>query len=86
MLERLRTPTDGRLYDIEYALRLGATVEEVAQASGVDPWFVEQIAGLVELRAEVIDAPVLGSGAVAPQQAPRSVGSPDRRAAAGIGR
>ena len=27
VLERLRTPTDGRLYDIEYALRLGATVE-----------------------------------------------------------
>ena len=59
VLERLLTPTDGRLYDIEYALRLGATVEKVAQAAGVDPWFVEQIAGLVELRAEVIDAPVL---------------------------
>ncbi|UXA20204.1 carbamoyl-phosphate synthase large subunit [Mycobacterium sp. SMC-4] len=59
VLERLGTPTDGRLYDIEYALRLGATVDEVARASGVDPWFVEQIAGLVELRAELIDAPVL---------------------------
>lgn len=59
VLERLRTPTDGRLYDMECALRLGATVEQVAQASGVDPWFVEQISGLVELRAELIDAPVL---------------------------
>jgi carbamoyl-phosphate synthase large subunit len=59
VLKRLHTPTDGRLYDIEYALRLGASVEQVAQASGVDPWFVEQIAGLIELRAEVIDAPVL---------------------------
>lgn len=59
VLNRLRTATDGRIYDMEYALRLGATVEEVAEASGVDPWFVEQIAGLVELRAELIDAPVL---------------------------
>ena len=59
VLDRLRTPTDGRLYDLEYALRLGATVEEVAEHSGVDPWFVEQIAGLVALRAELIDAPVL---------------------------
>ncbi len=59
VLHRLRTPTDGRLYDIEYALRLGATVEEVAEASGVDPWFVDQIGGLVDLRAELIDAPVL---------------------------
>ena len=48
LLEGLRTPTDGRLYDIELALRLGATVEQVAEASGVDPWFVEQIAGLVD--------------------------------------
>ena len=59
LLEDLRTPTDGRLYDMELALRLGATVEQVAEASGVDPWFVEQIAGLVTLRSEVLDAPVL---------------------------
>ncbi|MDT5075875.1 MAG: carbamoyl-phosphate synthase large subunit [Mycobacterium sp.] len=59
LLEGLETPTDGRLYDIELALRLGATVDRVAAAAGVDPWFVEQIAGLVELRAELIEAPVL---------------------------
>ncbi|MBP1821158.1 carbamoyl-phosphate synthase large subunit [Mycobacterium sp. OAE908] len=59
LLEGLKTPTDGRLYDIEQALRLGATVEQVAAASGVDPWFVEQIAGLVALRSELLDAPVL---------------------------
>ncbi len=59
LLTNLRTPTDGRLYDIEQALRLGASVEQVAEASGVDPWFVDQIAGLVRLRAELRDAPVL---------------------------
>jgi carbamoyl-phosphate synthase large subunit len=59
LLDQLKTPTDGRLYDIEYALRLGASVEEVAAASGVDPWFVDQIYGLVSLRAELLDAPVL---------------------------
>ena len=59
ILERLRTPTEGRLYDVELALRLGATVEQVAQASGIDPWFVDQIYGLVGLRAEILDAPVL---------------------------
>ena len=59
VLTRLQTPTDGRLYDIEYALRLGGTVEQVAQASGVDPWFVDQIADLVHLRTELLDAPVL---------------------------
>ncbi len=59
LLEGLKTPTDGRLYDMERALRLGATVEQVSEASSVDPWFVEQIAGLVTLRSEVLDAPVL---------------------------
>jgi carbamoyl-phosphate synthase large subunit len=59
VLERLRTPTEGRLYDIELALRLGASVEQVAEASAVDPWFVAQIAELVELSREVTDAAVL---------------------------
>ena len=59
LLQGLRTPTDGRLYDLELALRKGATVEQVSEASGVDPWFVEQVAGLVTLRAELLDAPVL---------------------------
>jgi len=58
-LEALRVPHDGRLYTVERALRLGATVEQVAEASWIDPWFVDQIAALVELRGEVLDAPVL---------------------------
>jgi carbamoyl-phosphate synthase large subunit len=59
VLARLKTPGEGRLYDMELALRLGASVEQVSEVSAVDPWFVEQIAGLVALRAELIDAPVL---------------------------
>ncbi len=59
VLADLRTPTDGRIYDVELALRLGAGVAEVAKASSIDPWFVEEVAGLVELRAELLAAPVL---------------------------
>ncbi|HKS99935.1 MAG TPA: carbamoyl-phosphate synthase large subunit [Rugosimonospora sp.] len=55
----LETPHDGRLYTIEEALRNGATVAAVSAATGVDPWFVDQIASLVELRAGVVDAPVV---------------------------
>jgi carbamoyl-phosphate synthase large subunit len=58
-LAALKTGHDGRLYTVDRALRLGATVREVAAASGIDPWFVDQIAALGELRAEVTDAPVL---------------------------
>jgi carbamoyl-phosphate synthase large subunit len=52
-------PTDGRIYAVERALRLGATVAKVAQRSGIDPWFVDQIAALVQLRAELLQSPVL---------------------------
>ncbi|WP_433760855.1 carbamoyl-phosphate synthase large subunit [Nocardia sp. CA-135398] len=59
ILADLRTPTEGRIYQVERALRLGASIEDVAAASGIDPWFVAEVAGLVELRQQVIDAPVL---------------------------
>ncbi|MGD9985371.1 carbamoyl-phosphate synthase large subunit [Pseudonocardia sp.] len=52
-------PTDGRIYAVERALRQGATVDDVAARSGIDPWFVDQIAALGELRTEILDAPVL---------------------------
>ncbi|MGC5019490.1 carbamoyl-phosphate synthase large subunit [Micromonospora sp. DT47] len=59
-LAALRRPHDGRLYTAERALRLGASIAEVATASGgIDPWFLDQVAALVELRAEIADAPVL---------------------------
>ncbi|MGQ0775390.1 MAG: carbamoyl-phosphate synthase large subunit [Pseudonocardiales bacterium] len=58
-LAALRVPRDGRLYTAERALRLGATVAQVAEASGMDPWFIDQILGLVELRAELVAAPEL---------------------------
>ncbi len=58
-LEALKTAHDGRLYDAERALRLGASVEEVSEASGFDPWFVDQVAQLVLTRNEVAAAPSL---------------------------
>jgi carbamoyl-phosphate synthase large subunit len=52
-------PTDGRLYAIENALQAGATVDQVAQATGIDPWFVDQMAQILELGDELADAPAL---------------------------
>ncbi|SEP43733.1 carbamoyl-phosphate synthase large subunit [Amycolatopsis saalfeldensis] len=58
-LDALRVPHEGRLYEVERALRLGATVAQVHEASGIDPWFIDQIALIGEVGAEVRDAPVL---------------------------
>ncbi|WP_067713355.1 carbamoyl-phosphate synthase large subunit [Nocardia yamanashiensis] len=59
VLDDLKVPTEGRIYQVERALRLGASIEDTAAASGIDPWFVAEVAALVELRQEIIDAPVL---------------------------
>ncbi|MEU4841998.1 carbamoyl-phosphate synthase large subunit [Nocardia testacea] len=59
ILADLRTPTEGRIYQVERALRFGASIEDVAAASGIDPWFVAEIAGLVDLRTELLETPVL---------------------------
>ncbi|MCW2492586.1 MAG: carB, partial [Frankiales bacterium] len=46
-------PTDGRLYAVERAMRAGATVDQVAEATGIDPWFIDQIALILEIGEEV---------------------------------
>jgi carbamoyl-phosphate synthase large subunit len=48
LFERLRTPSDGRLLLVDAALTSGWSIEEVAEASAIDPWFVDQIARVVE--------------------------------------
>ncbi|MGW8591129.1 carbamoyl-phosphate synthase large subunit [Dietzia sp. NPDC055877] len=59
VLDDLRRPTEGRMYDVELALRLGATVEQVYEASSIDPWFLYEVEELVALRREIVDAPVV---------------------------
>ncbi|MEX0984079.1 MAG: carbamoyl-phosphate synthase large subunit [Actinomycetota bacterium] len=48
LLEDLVTPGEGRLHLVAAALKQGASVDEVAAASRIDPWFVDQIAQVVE--------------------------------------
>jgi carbamoyl-phosphate synthase large subunit len=59
LLEATATPTDSRLEAVELALRAGCTVDEVAAASTIDPWFVDGVARIVEVRAEVASAGVI---------------------------
>jgi carbamoyl-phosphate synthase large subunit len=44
LLDRVSEATEDRLALVERALRTGHSGEEVAAASGIDPWFVDQIA------------------------------------------
>jgi carbamoyl-phosphate synthase large subunit len=53
LLARCGVPHDGRLSTVHQALRAGATVDEVSAVSGIDPWFVDQIAGIEEIAGEI---------------------------------
>ncbi|HEX9945736.1 MAG TPA: carbamoyl-phosphate synthase large subunit [Thermoanaerobaculia bacterium] len=50
---RLVTPNWERLFAVFAALRQGWTPEEVSEASHIDPWFLREIAEIVELEAEL---------------------------------
>ena len=47
LLAALRTPTPERIFQIKHALRAGFSVETIAEGSGIDPWFVWQLADLL---------------------------------------
>ena len=50
LLDRVGVATPERIFELEAALRRGADLEEVASRSGVDPWFLGQIARLGDAR------------------------------------
>ena len=59
LLDRCRRPHDGRLNTMLQALRAGASGEAVAEVTGVDPWFVEQLEHIEALSSTVAAAPEL---------------------------
>ena len=53
LVRHAATATPERLFHVEAALRHGASVERLHDATGIDPWFLDQISQLVEARAEL---------------------------------
>src|SRR6476620_5794287 len=51
----IRTPTPERIYKVKRALQMGIPSAEIAERSGIDPWFVGQMSDLVEAEREWID-------------------------------
>ena len=53
MRAAVSTATPTRLLSVAQALRLGMSVEEVHQASGINTWFLEQMADILAMEAKV---------------------------------
>jgi carbamoyl-phosphate synthase large subunit len=79
LLAAIRTPTPERLFQIKRALLAGIEVAAIAECSRIDPWFVAQLAELVEAEKAWThsgDSEVGGDG-----EGPTSLSSPSARAA-----
>ena len=50
LLDRLSVATPERIFEVEAALRRGVPVATVAERSGIDPWFLDQILRLAQER------------------------------------
>jgi carbamoyl-phosphate synthase large subunit len=59
LLDEISRPHDGRLRRVMDAIDAGATPEQVFEATGIDPWFVDQLFLLDEVAHEVAAAPEL---------------------------
>jgi carbamoyl-phosphate synthase large subunit len=52
VLAAIRTPTPERIFQIKYALQLGVSVDDIAERTGIDPWFLYQLTELLEAEEE----------------------------------
>ncbi|TKK84829.1 carbamoyl-phosphate synthase large subunit [Herbidospora galbida] len=61
LLAQMRVPHDGRLRTIQQAIRAGATLEELFDATKIDPWFLDQLFLIHEVATEIreFDGPTL---------------------------
>jgi carbamoyl-phosphate synthase large subunit len=56
LVEIIRRPTDGRIVDVQQALLKGASIDEVFEATKIDPWFLDQIVLINEVAEQVRSA------------------------------
>ncbi len=79
ILADIATPRDGRLYKIMAAFDHGASVEQLFDATKIDPWFLAEIEAVGALGARVRSAPTLDATLL---REAKSTGLSDRQIAA----
>lgn len=59
LIEQTKTPTTERIHQVQRALLAGASIEQMYEATGIDPWFLDQLVLLNEVAQSLKDAPQL---------------------------
>jgi carbamoyl-phosphate synthase large subunit len=53
LIRKLTVPSQGRIYYVRYAFKMGWTIQRVHELTRIDPWFLDQIKQLVEFEDEL---------------------------------
>ena len=51
----IRTPTAERIYQVKRAMLMGVSLEEIADRTGIDPWFLDQMLELIEAERDYVE-------------------------------
>jgi carbamoyl-phosphate synthase large subunit len=81
IVSRLATPTAERIWYIRYAFKAGMSVEEIHERTKIDPWFLRNIAELIELEDRLRACPSLTRADAALLREAKQNGFSDRQLA-----
>ncbi|MBM7367830.1 carbamoyl-phosphate synthase large subunit [Gordonia hydrophobica] len=79
LLQEISVAKDGRMYQIMLLLEAGATIEQIYEATAIDPWFLAELDGIRAVGHQVRDADVLDEELL---RDAKSTGLSDRQIAA----
>ncbi len=54
LARKLAVPSQGRMYYIRYAFKMGQSIEQVHELTRIDPWFLAQMKELVDFEDELL--------------------------------
>ena len=52
---KLAVPSQGRLYYIRYAMKMGWSIQQIHDLTGIDPWFLSEMKQLVDFESEMLN-------------------------------
>jgi carbamoyl-phosphate synthase large subunit len=64
LLRKLSIPSQGRLYYVRYALKMGWSIERIGELTHIDPWFLAHLKELVDFEGELMAAGSLEGASV----------------------
>ena len=83
--EKLSRPNDRRVWYLRYAIKSGMGMEKIFELTGIDPWFLDQLAEIIELEDQIVAAETLDKVDATLMKRAKQLGFHDRQIAILLG-